>query len=74
MPVASWGAPYAGPAYLVRPYVLYRQPECSQLKDYLQFLMPVLVLKIVLSFEFFLDAQIGGVLSRDVYVFGAGYV
>ena len=72
MPIASWGAPCASPAYLVCTYVLYTQPECTQLKDYLQFLMPALVLKIVLSFEVFLDAQIGEVISRDRDVFGAG--
>lgn len=67
-----WDALCVGPAYLVYAYVLYRQPECSELKDYLQFLMSALVLKIILSFEFFLDAQIGGVVSRDIYIFVVG--
>lgn len=66
------GAPRAHPAYLVHAHVLYRQPECSQLKDNHQFLMPAFVLKIVLPSEFCLDVHTGGVISRDVYVFGAG--
>ena len=66
MPVASWGAACADLAS-------YRQPECSQLKDYVQFLMPTFVLRIIISFEFVLDGQIGGVvIPKDLYTFGAG--
>lgn len=51
--------------------VLHRQPECSRLKDSLQFLTPALALKIIFYF-FFFDAEIGRVISRDTHVFGAG--
>ena len=53
IPIASWCALCPDPAYLVPACVLCRQSECSQWKGYLQFLMPALVLKNMLSFYFF---------------------
>jgi len=74
MPVASQRAPCSGPAYLLHACALYRQPECSQLKDYLQFLMPALVLKIILSLNVFLMHRLEESYLESYMSLGLGYV